>query len=176
MRKDVLLSVGPKWCGLIAAGKKTLEIRKSKPKLEVPFKVYIYCTKGRTVHFWKSKTYSYADDRSHNAFDLCGDGKIIGEFVCDRVYQYTTTNMKDGVDIAENEVISNSCLTWDELDAYEHSAEPRENCVYLVGLYCWHITDLKIYEQPEDLFLTWGLKRPPQSWRYVDKPGIREKV
>lgn len=174
MRRAVLLSVNPRWCGLIASGKKTLEVRKSKPKLEVPFKVYIYCTKGRPLHFWRSKTYSYTDDRSHNAFDLCGDGKVIGEFVCDRVYQYTTSNIADGVDITENEVITQSCLSRKELDAYEHSAEPKENSIYLVGLYCWHITDLKIYAQPEDLFITQGLKRAPQSWRYVEEAGLRE--
>lgn len=167
MERDILLSVSPKWCGLIASGKKTLEIRKSKPKLEPPFKVYIYCTKGRPLHFWKSKTYSYTDDRSHNAFDLCGDGNVIGEFVCDRVYQYTTTNM-DGSDIEENEVISQSCLSRKELGAYEHSAEPKENCIYLIGLYCWHITDLKIYDRPIDVKKSWTLNRPPQSWRYVD--------
>lgn len=41
----VLLSVRPKWCELIANGKKTVEVRKTKPKAEPPFKCYIYCTK-----------------------------------------------------------------------------------------------------------------------------------
>ena len=82
--------------------------------------------------------------------------------------------MTDGVDIGENEVISQSCLSRKELDEYEHSAEPKENSIYLVGLYCWHITDLKIYAQPEDLFITQGLKRAPQSWRYVEEVGPRE--
>lgn len=171
MREAVMLSVNPRWCGLIATGKKTLEIRKSKPKLDVPFKVYIYCTKGRGLHFWNSRTYAYADDRSHNAFDLCGDGKVIGEFVCDRIFQYSTANI-DGADISENDVVSQSCLSRRELDAYENSAEPKENCIYLIGLYCWHITDLKIYERPMDLFVTWGLKRAPQSWRYVEEVGM----
>ena len=141
MRKAVLLSINPKWCGKIAATEKTLEIRKSKPKMDV---------------------------RSHNAFDLCGDGKVIGEFVCDRVYQYTTTNM-DGADISENDVVSQSCLSLKELDAYEHSAEPKENCIYLLGLYCWHITDVKIYERPLDLSKIWNLNKAPQSWRYVEE-------
>ena len=150
MERAILLSVSPKRCGLITSGRKALEIRKSKPKLEVPFKVYIYCTKGRTLHFWRSRTYSYADDRNHNAFDLCGDGKVIGEFMCNRVYQYTTTNV-NGADIEESEVISQSCLSRKELDAYEHSAEPKENCIYLVGLYCWHITGIKVYDRPIDM-------------------------
>ena len=43
--KSVLISIQPKWCELIANGKKTVEVRKTKPKLETPFKVYIYMTK-----------------------------------------------------------------------------------------------------------------------------------
>ena len=169
MSRAALISINPKWCGKIAQNEKTLEIRKSKPKLAVPFKVYIYCTKGRGIHFWRSKTYAYADDRSHNAFDLCGDGKVIGEFVCDRVYQYTTTNNMDGSDITEQEVVFQSCLSRKELDAYEHSAEPKENCIYLLGLYCWHITRLKIYEKPLELSKIWSLNKAPQSWRYVEE-------
>lgn len=166
MRRAVLLSVKPKWCGQIAAKKKTLEIRKSKPKLDVPFKVYIYCTKGRGLYFWRSKTYAYTDDHSHNQFDLCGSGKVIGEFVCDQIYQYTTSNM-GGADIAESDVVSQSCLTKKELYDYENSAVPQENCIYLLGLYCWHITDLQIYERPIDLLKGWGLRHAPQSWQYV---------
>ena len=44
--KAVLISIQPKWGELIASGKKTVEIRKTKPKLETPFKVYIYCTQN----------------------------------------------------------------------------------------------------------------------------------
>ena len=40
--KAVLLSVRPNWCKLIWAGMKTVEVRKTCPKLETPFKVYIY--------------------------------------------------------------------------------------------------------------------------------------
>ena len=47
--REVMISVQPKWCELIANGKKTIEIRKTKPKLEVPFKVYIYCTQTKTM-------------------------------------------------------------------------------------------------------------------------------
>ena len=46
MAKAVLISIHPKWCELIASGKKMVEIRKNKPKLETPFKCYIYQTKG----------------------------------------------------------------------------------------------------------------------------------
>ena len=48
--KSVLISIKPKWCELIANGKKTVEVRKSRPKIETPFKCYIYCTKIKNTH------------------------------------------------------------------------------------------------------------------------------
>ena len=44
MSKAVMLSIQPRWCELIAAGEKTMEVRKTRPKLETPFKCYIYQT------------------------------------------------------------------------------------------------------------------------------------
>lgn len=44
--KAVMLSINPKWCELIASGKKTVEIRKTRLKLETPFKCYIYETQN----------------------------------------------------------------------------------------------------------------------------------
>lgn len=46
MSKAVLISIRPKWCELIANGTKTVEVRKSRPKLETPIKCYIYCTQS----------------------------------------------------------------------------------------------------------------------------------
>ena len=42
--KAVLISIRPKWVEKIVSGEKTLEVRKTRPKLETPFKCYIYCT------------------------------------------------------------------------------------------------------------------------------------
>jgi predicted transcriptional regulator len=48
--RAVLISIQPKWVEKIARGQKTVEVRKTKPKLETPFKVYIYCTIGNGVN------------------------------------------------------------------------------------------------------------------------------
>lgn len=80
--KSVLISIKPKGCELIASGKKTTEDRETRPKCDTPFKCYIYCTKDKGISFWMGKRYAYADNRSHNLFDVCGNGKVIGEFVC----------------------------------------------------------------------------------------------
>ena len=51
------MSIQPKWCELIASGKKTIEVRKTKPKFETPFKVYIYCTNNKKQYLRKVGTY-----------------------------------------------------------------------------------------------------------------------
>jgi hypothetical protein len=49
--KAVLMSIQPKWCELIASRKKTVEVRKTKPKLDVPFYVADYLlAKDGTEH------------------------------------------------------------------------------------------------------------------------------
>ena len=40
----VLISIRPKWCEKIISGEKTIEVRKTRPKLATPFKCHIYCT------------------------------------------------------------------------------------------------------------------------------------
>lgn len=69
--KSVLISIQPKWCELIASGEKTIEVRKTAPKLKTPFKCYIYCTLGKGLQ-----------DTLLTA-DRCRvlNGKVIGEFV-----------------------------------------------------------------------------------------------
>ena len=59
--KAVLISIQPKWCELIANGKKTVEVRKTKPKIDVPFKCYIYCTQGKSKgdFITKSEKFGY---------------------------------------------------------------------------------------------------------------------
>lgn len=39
----VLISIRPKWCEKIISGEKTIEVRKTRPKMDTPFKCYIYC-------------------------------------------------------------------------------------------------------------------------------------
>lgn len=151
--KAVMLSIRPKWCGLIASGKKVVEIRKTRPKLKTPFKCYIYCTKDRKQQFWTGKRYSYVDDRSHNAFDKCGNGKVIGEFICGEVITYIADDFIGAIDYdgttrmepVDGEFAywipgqDKTCLNTCEINEYGNGKT----------LYGWHISELKIYEQPK---------------------------
>ena len=203
--KSVLISINPKWCELIANGEKTLEVRKTRPKIKTPFKCYIYCTAGVGKNTFNVPVSAekiarhYAETGSMECLNCpIGNQKVIGEFVCDRVYQYSINDNLDGVDISTEDAVRMSCLTKRELEAYEFSAEPKDFCLYMVGLYFWHISNLKIYDKPKELgkfrkscgdldcdtcpffentgeyagCLKWEelrLRRPPQSWCYVEE-------
>lgn len=186
MPKAVLLSVKPKYCELISSGKKTIEVRKTKPKLESPFKCYIYCTKSndRLIKGDISTTIDYIAKNS---------GKIIGEFVCDSIDTYDD----DTVFSFSNE---NYC-SWNDFNLNRACIHPQDFEDYANGkwLYGWHISDLKIYDKPKELGNFWKadkcpyatesgctykyhcfrtgqtqrcgetLTRPPQSWCYVEE-------
>lgn len=194
--KAVLISIQPKWCVLIASGKKTLEVRKTMPKLETPFKVYIYCT---------------ADTVKHIVFDEYGDRQIelvpqrvIGEFICDAILPMSIEYSDPNSWVALKE-FPGTCLSDKQIIDYLGNG---------VTGYAWHISGLRIYETPKKLseFLKpcicpempycptcpvgyeyiseteaefyrvdgecatkWicqnYLKRPPQSWCYVMEVG-----
>ena len=176
MSKAVMLSIRPKWCEKIASGEKTVEVRKTRPKLETPFKCYIYCTLQGCNEFFR--------------VDLGGDvakwnrgkwadrkGNVIGEFTCDRIYEIAPLNH------APDDVKKQACLTREEIVNYLNGTG-----------YGWHISDLRIYDTPKELseFKTLCrvdadccacpyynytkmecdgrvIGRPPQSWCYVQE-------
>lgn len=190
--KAVMLSVQPKWCELIAAGKKTVEVRRTKPKLDVPFKVYIYCTKGpmylnrHNGIFYHLESKDILGGRGFGVYKRL-NGLVIGEFICDgiRVENEIADQL---VDVG---LMRHSCMSSEELLRYADGK----------ALYSWHISDLKIYDEPKPLcefehppyldcdipcrlckygFVVYGafgaeydcdrkLKRPPQSWCYVEE-------
>lgn len=97
--REVLISIQPKWCELIANGKKTVEVRKTRPKLETPFKCYIYCTvdkrhlhkfeKGERIddeHFFDKHVFVRQNTWIRGRFNP--NKKVIGEFVCDSIANY----------------------------------------------------------------------------------------
>lgn len=185
MSKAVLISIRPKWCEKIANGEKTIEVRKTKPKLETPFKCYIYCTLPKYPH-----EDFIATDYPRPQF--YGGGKVVGEFTCDRIYKID----KDSTDFL---------FKAGGLSVYKQAAE--EKCGLCVAMtddelhgylghcqgYGWHISDLRIYDTPKELseFKTLCrvdadccvcpyynytkmdcdgrvIGRPPQSWCYVE--------
>lgn len=148
--KAIMISIKPKYVELIANGKKTVEVRKTRPKLETPFKCYIYCTKdmpilGRCLKDNSLKVTDKIDFDNYNKNTLFrANGKVIGEFVCDKIYGLlgdTQVIAKlNGIGL-KDVVIINSCLTFEQLTEYSEYKT----------VYFWHISNLKIYDKPKEL-------------------------
>lgn len=193
--KSVLISIRPEWVEKIANGKKTIEVRKSAPK-EVPFKGFIYATSQKL----DGEILLTSDKKVERRYKHCRDngdiplaGKVIGEFICDKVYliknqgnRFVVANEEQGV---TNEIARQSCLDYYDMDIYLGNKDG----------YGWHISDLKIYDKPKELSEFWKvgkcpyatengctynyhcfragqmnrcgetLTRPPQSWQYVEE-------
>lgn len=154
--KAVLISIQPKWCELIASGQKTIEVRKSKPKLEAPFKVYIYCTQGDALATPCLNAPRYSIHRTNNGTakgrrmtaaermqsdHLYANGKIIGEFICEKVEKFVA-NCKTTHLIQTEQIAHSACIPMDKLVEYGYKS---------FHLYAWYISDLVMYEKPKPL-------------------------
>lgn len=148
MSMAVLISIRPKWCELIASGKKTVEIRKTAPHLKTPFKCYIYCTK-----FNPGDPDSMINLKGKTSFFMPKGGAVIGEFVCDRIFPIQLT--EEGYDYESEK---ETRLRYEEMSSYLNFRNG----------YGWHISDLVIYDEPKSLN-EFRLNRPPQSWCYVEQ-------
>lgn len=136
--KAVMISIRPEWCSLISQGKKTVEVRKTRPNQGTPFKCYIYCTKGMA----KNKAYSF---KTWNA-----QGKVMGEFVCRNIDNDTLSSLVVKED-AEN-ILQGTCLSKKELLQYL-GYEPTKNNFFQkhYEFFRWNISDLVIYDKPKHI-------------------------
>lgn len=191
--KAVLISMQADPNYLIESHKKTLEMRKTRPIIAPPFKVYIYEALGykmRLSNVCKGSVWR-------------GLGKVTGEFICDDIDKIAVfSDRLYSVNNSQPNKLAQLCLTIDEIKAY--LGEKNEG-------YIWHISDLVIYDKPKELseFYVEGdcdcmnckncawfdkgnghnveddcnlaykgaaehksfkpIKRPPQSWCYVEE-------
>lgn len=193
MSKACMLSIRPKWCEKIANGEKTIEVRKTRPKLETPFKCYIYCTMPDAKDPHNILELHGADGKIRKA-----NGKVIGEFTCDRIQSFDSAYSEWAYAVAPSGSVmpmhetkalelcqKDGCLSDDDVLSYFGDEDWKA--------YFWHIADLRIYDTPRELSefrratdpcdschaeYTWeckdckklggDIKRPPQSWCYVE--------
>ena len=198
--KSVLISIRPKLVEKIchkigedetgkAIYEKRIEVRNTAPQ-EVPFKCYIYETKGQYVKFTHG---------AHTKYGY-GRGKVIGEFICDRIIcsqAYFDSQGKNHLTNVFPDDIKKTCL--DEYDLWDYIAGKAVKANQMYDGYLWHISDLKIYDKPRELsefrkpcdrFLDCctcrrlvhneymscdnKITRPPLSWCYVEDLGEEE--
>lgn len=192
MAKAVLVSIRPEWVEKIANEWKTIEVRKTKPHLDTPFKCYIYCTNTRPFLVWgdvfrgawvteftRLSGYGRAEaDRTWDVFN----GHVAGEFVCDWVETIKAATEPYGIYDVGDYFVAQTRLVAGALWDYGKGAT----------LYGWHISKLEIYDTPKKLSKFFRpleicigkvcdeygcaycengghIKRPPQSWCYVEE-------
>lgn len=180
--KAVMISIKPEWVEKILNGEKTIEIRKTIPKCELPCKVYIYCTKDpkNTIapfcfaDGWHYKIYNDKTSYANGCIANIGEdvnGKVVGEFTLNywvkfRLYpenkivqwreesDWTRFFEKD----SERRSIKAGCVPYKQLKQYLNNKDG----------YALYIDDLKIYDQPKELS-EFKLTKAPQSWCYVEE-------
>lgn len=92
--KAILISIKPKWVADILNGKKTIEIRKTMPKCDLPIDVYIYCTKDK----------KYVNLVNRGGFLT---GMVVAKFTLNKIRTSDMTNCLQG-----------SCLSYDKVNEY----------------------------------------------------------
>lgn len=195
--KAILISVKPQYVADILNGNKTLEIRKTMPKCDLPIDVYIYCTKGKLLCRCDFKDITpkiteFAVDCPF-AKGECGNilnGKVVAKFTLNKVGEIhcvaASFTSKRIVDWNCDEFFAfeeHACLTQEDLDKYlgkvKHSPQG----------YAWRIDNLVVFDKPKELgkfsskiekacicfnqFVAEGtrkipLTKAPQSWCYVE--------
>ncbi len=163
--KAVMKSVSPRMCEKVANGNCTILVSKTAPKCGVPFKGYIYCTKSIRAHVfhlyinggigrqefgitghWRSgkkvvEVNPHLPAYRYNSY--LAEGKVIGEFVCDKIDKFNLPYPAYFNEVPQEvkDLIKSACLTMTETHHYLGQKAG----------YCWHISDLKIYDKPKEL-------------------------
>lgn len=167
------MSIRPEWLWKIMDGRKTVEVRKTKPRLEPPFKVYLYCTK-RGDELW------CGDKANQRTFGRGGsyrmNGTVCAEFVCDNIYRIGISREKvwtltdGGLEVTDRLSMmreNETCLTLEQLHDYLGSKDG----------YGWHITDVHTYTNARSVGdfhfcgCTNRVTRAPMSWCCVEEYG-----
>lgn len=141
---DVMYSIQPEYVADILKGLKTVEVRKTIPKIPVPFKAYIYCTKK--AELW------VAINEGQDLYN--GQGKVVAEFTCDEISpMYVGLVGEKGkefftcLDTHSEQLRKQSRLSVKQLYDYSNGK----------AIYGIHISDLVIYDKPKEL---WNFVKP----------------
>ena len=127
--KDIVLSIHPKWAKLIYEGKKTIEWRKTYPKLAHRCcRVYLYET---------------APVKAVTGYFLFGETFVMNTFFSERYPG----------------VVEKGFVPIEDLWKYQGDS---------ASIRGWFVMQPKHFEIPRSIWSVTGLRRPPQSWQYVE--------
>lgn len=192
--KSILISIKPKWVAKILNGEKTVEIRKTEPKCDLPVTVYIYCTKGgeKLLNFPLGffPELDLKEGKPVKQHEWIGNGKVVARFTLEYVQQINYDHNERGEKwywtrwLKKPELYEKSGLDFEQINNYLNKK---------LG-YAWYIEDLEIFDEPKELSEFYSLRldkdvnklfdnsiqlrngkwvkrldKAPQSWCYVEE-------
>ena len=188
MKKDVLISIKSKWCEKIISGEKTVEVRKTAPRMKPLFRCFIYCTNGKptlNIPIFKEMIQEDVTVNGMKSMNCpVGNGKVIGEFTCDRIEKFDSAFSEYAYAVAPPGSVMPMHHTTAFKIMYHDACLSPEDVVKYFGeedfvAYFWHISNLKIYDEPKTIrdmkfldtvaFPERRVDFPPQSWRFVQE-------
>ena len=175
-------------------GKKKVEVRKGTALYKAIQKlineygfadIYVYCCKINKKHYHLIESIDtdtgetgYEIDYyigSGDYLDYCYEGKVAFKFRCYKVEKYTLKMIKGGLYFSKSGLIDfpNEEAQLDNFELLDYAGEKLGTKLYAI-----HISDLKIFDKPKELsefiqtkrknYEEPNVKRPPQSWCYVE--------
>ena len=144
--RAILISIKPQYVAKILNGEKTIEIRKTMPKCDLPIDVYIYCTKDKELLHKNCADIYWVEDKDFQAKNKnLGiktqpylNGKVVAKFTLKEI---RSAKYQPYVDETSKMVNELTCLTDEELDKYLNKKNG----------YGWVIDDLVIFDKPKEI-------------------------
>lgn len=161
MNKSILISIRPEWVEKILNGEKTIEIRKTMPKCDLPVDVYIYCCISNVPFSILPKGKNWGEG-------YLASGKVVAKFTLNKIERFDVPYPAYFNDVREQlqHIVDGSCIKLMPLHFYLENKSG----------YAWHIDNLEIFDKPLELhnFTTYcdgeqSLRKAPQSWCYCYK-------
>ena len=205
MKKAILISIRPKYVRKILLGEKTLEIRRTCPKIwkwfytdgkplrePEPIEVYIYCTKENNALLHKNiADIWWVEDKDFRAKNRrlgieqqpSYNGKVVAKFTLNKVEKislpYTKFGKLEWVGCEEERTLQTISL--DEKDLLKLSCLTESEIYKYLNFnkkpcgYAWHIDNLEIFDKPKELS-EFKIKHYPQFAGMVKNESHYELV
>ena len=180
MNKSILMSIQPKWLVKILNGEKTIEIRKTMPKCDLPIDVYLYCTKnGKSLlriptndkkECFLEVPYGWVVNKK-----IGFNGRVVAKFTLNKILGFNSA-------LGNPRIYTKAKIGDTEVARYGKGKT----------LYAYHIDNLVIFDKPKELgefkvvnpdvenvgSFGWAfsedelpqyepVKKAPQSWQYA---------
>ena len=194
----ILYSIHPKWVYKILIGTKLIEVRKTVPKVELPFEGYIYCTKDKKFPLALGPFGPGMIEDNDPEYNM--QGKVVGEFMCSKILEFTWDDFNHCYNI-DDDSLANTRLSQEDLYNYGKGATLYGIVISNVITYDKprYLDDVRVlcpnYSKDPNILECWDcphfchyifpncsdeykfcmvdgdkpLSRPPQSWQYIKK-------